>query len=329
MQESRELSVGKGATKRYVWFFFLLVGCGLLPLVVKVSYVLHVINVAFLYIIATVSFRFVMMSGQFPLAHGAFMAIGAYVSGCMAKWLRVPPALSIVISIVVAAFIAAGVALPFSRLRAVYYAMVSLFFSMLVVYAIQGFPTITGGEAGLIGIPPLIGVSKLPYYYLFLVITLLSLAILYRFEVSRVGINLKSIAQSPQVAASLGIDIVKHRVFALAIGSLFAALAGALYAHYQLVTSPKLFGLMSTFMMVLYVAVGGMHSFWGPILGVLVLKVIPELARVAGPYVPYVSGGMMLAIAYARKGGLYGLMEYSWRKIKDKSKGVGRDVATS
>lgn len=289
--------------KKYLWLG-VPVALLSLPLVVKGIYVLHVINLTILYIIATCSFRTIMLSGQFPLAHGAFMAIGAYVSGCLSKWLGWSPWICIPLGALSAALIGIVIGYPFARLRTLYYAMISLFFGMLVVSAIEGLPLITGGESGLIGIPPLLGFSKHNYYYFFLLIGALSLLLLYRMEHSRIGLTWLAIAQSPLVAQSVGINERFYRVFALAVGSFFAGFSGSLYAHYMLVISPANLGLMASLMFLLYIVVGGMRNFWGPVLGVALLRAIPELFRMAGEFVPYISASLLLVMAYSRRDGI-------------------------
>lgn len=287
-----------------------------IPVIMKSFYVMHTINLTILYIIGTCSFRTIMLSGQFPLAHGAFMAIGAYVSGCLAKWLGWSPWFCILLGAFGASVVGIIVGYPFARLRAVYYAMVSLFFGMLVLSAIKGFQLITGGESGLIGIPPLLGFSKQTYYYFFLLVCAMSLLVLYRMEHSRIGLTWLAIAQSPIVAQSVGINEQFYRVFALAVGCFFAGLAGALYAHYVLVISPGSLGLMASLMFLLYIVVGGLRSFWGPIFGVIVLRAVPEIFRMAGEFVPYISGALLLLVAYSGRDGIVEVIGHLARRLK-------------
>ena len=78
--------------------------------------------------------------------------------------------------------------------------------------------------------------SRVPYYYFFLGLALVSIIALYRFEFSRIGTNLKAIAQSHLVASSVGINEGWYRILAVGVGCFFVGLAGAAYAHYNLVT---------------------------------------------------------------------------------------------
>lgn len=278
-----------------------------IPFFADSPYLLHVLNLTFLTILAAVSFRAIIISGQFPLGHAAFMGIGAYASGMMAKWFGWSPWLTIPLGTFVATAVGIVIGYPFSRLRAVYYAMVSLFFGIAVVQIINAGGIWTGGYSGLTGIPPLMGYSKTPYYYLFLLVTFVSLLVLYRFETCRVGTTWKAVAQSYLIASSVGVNEAFYRVYALAVGCFFAGLAGGLYAHYNFTIGTSSFDFGATMMFLMYGVVGGMFSFVGPILGTALLVLAPEAARGLRQYVPYISAGILLIVVYGMPQGLIGL----------------------
>jgi ABC-type branched-subunit amino acid transport system permease subunit len=180
---------------------------------------------------------------------------------------------------------------------------------MGIIYVIWAGGSWTGGYSGLFGIPPLLpaGTSKVPYYYFFLGLALVSLLALYRFEFSRIGINLKAIAQSYPVAASVGINEGWYRVLAVGVGCFFAGLAGAGYAHYTTVLSGATFSFMATLWLVMYVLIGGINSFIGPIIGTFILILIPEFARDLKVYVPFISAVILLIVVFLMPKGLVSL----------------------
>jgi branched-chain amino acid transport system permease protein len=306
--EQPAMKVKRNVTKPAV-LSGLVVIVALLPLPFGSPYLLHILILAFIYIIAAVSLRTITISGQFPLAHGAFMGIGAYSAAMIAKWLGWSPWLTIPLGALVAMGIGMLIGYPFARLRALYYAMGSLFFGIGVVYIIQAGGQWTGGYSGLSGIPPLfpLGTSKVPYYYFFLGLAVVSLLALYRFEFSRIGINLKAIAQSYPVAASVGINEAWFRVLAVGVGCFFAGLAGAGYAHYSMVLSGNSFSFMATLWLVMYVLIGGINSFIGPIIGTFILILIPEFARGLKEYSPYLSAVLLIIVVYLMPQGLVSL----------------------
>jgi branched-chain amino acid transport system permease protein len=287
----------------------------LLPLFIKSSYWLHILILTFIYIIATVSLRTITTSGQFPLGHGAYMGIGAYTSAVLAKELGWMPWLTIPFGGLVALGIGILIGYPFARLRALYYAMVSLFFGVGMLQVISVFGRWTGARTGLYGIPPLLSVaSKVPYYYLFLGLTVICLLALYRFEFCRIGTTWKAIDQSYMVASSVGINEARYRVLAVAVGCFFVGIVGGAYAHYNLVLSYTSFDLLATLWLFMYTLIGGIGSFAGPIIGTAVIIIVPEFFRELKEFVPYISAGILLIVFYLMPQGLVGLpqMVRSW-----------------
>ncbi len=278
-----------------------------LPSLLDSVYTLHILILTFIYIIATVSLRTITISGQFPLAHGAFMGIGAYLAGVAAKWLGWPSWLTIPSAAVVTMGIGMLIGYPFARLRALYYAMGSLFFGIGVVYMIYAGGKWTGGYSGLVGIPTMFNGSKIAFYYLFLGLAVLSIIALYRFEFSRIGTTIKAVAQSHTVASSVGIDEAWYRILAVGVGCLFAGMAGAGYAHYNTTIAPASFNFMATLWLVMYVLIGGINNFAGPIVGTAILVLVPEYARDLKAYSPFLSAVLLIIVVYLMPRGLVSL----------------------
>lgn len=312
---------GEHSTKKWakrIAYVFIMLILAFLPIMSHSIYLLHIFILIFLYTIATVSLRSITLSGQFPLAHAAFMGIGAYLSGMASKWLGWSPWLSMPLAAFTTAFIGMLMGFPFARLRALYYAMGSLFFGIGVLKFIYALGKLTGGYSGLVGIKPLFVGSKLPYYYFFLVLALLSIAALHRFEFSRIGMNLKAIAQSHVIAASVGINEGWYRIFTVGVGCFFVGLAGAGYAHYNLVLSSSSFDFMATLWLVMYVLIGGIGHFFGPIIGTFILILIPEMFRDLKVYSPFISAAVLAFVVYLIPEGLVGLPGMILRLIQKK-----------
>jgi branched-chain amino acid transport system permease protein len=287
----------------------LIIILAILPLLFSSPYLLHVLILTFIYIVGAVSFRTITISGQFPLAHAAFMGIGAYTAAMASRYLSWPPWVTIPMGGIAAGIIGIVFGYPFARLRTLYYAMGSLFFGMAITYIVQSLK-ITGGYVGLTKIQPLFSsVSRVPYYYFFLVLALVCTVALYRFEFSRIGTNLKAIAQSYQLASSVGIDEARYRILVVAVGCFFVGLVGAAFAHYTPIVTPSTFNLSATLWLAMYVLIGGINSFAGPIIGTPILYFIPQYyfsdLRAYSPFIPAV---ILIIIAYLMPKGLAGLI---------------------
>lgn len=278
----------------------------LIPLLVSSPYIMHILILTFIYTIASVSMRTIAISGQFPLAHAAFMGIGAYASTMASKWLGWSPWITIPVGGLVAMGIGVLTGYPFARLRALYYALGSLFFGVAMVLIISAGGIWTGGYSGITGIPPLFTGHR-HYYYFFLGLALVSIIALYRFEFSRIGTILKAIARSHLAASSIGINERFYRILAMGLGCFFVGLAGAGYAHWHVAISPNDFGFMATLWLCMYMLIGGIDSFAGPIIGTFILILIPEYFRDLQQYAPYISAGLLIIVVYLMPQGLASL----------------------
>lgn len=295
----------------------------LLPFLVKSPYVIHVFIITFIYIVATVSLRAVTISGQYPLAHAAFMGIGAYTSAVTSKMLGWPVGITIPLGGVAAMLIGALIAYPFARLRAFYYAMVSLFFGIGVIQVILVLTKWTSGAGGLVDIPHLLpATSKVPYYYFFLGFMVACLLALWRFEYSRIGLSMKAIAQSHIVASSVGINEVRYRVLALSVGCFFVGIAGAVYAHYNFTLSPTSFDFLASMWLFIYALIGGLSSFGGPIVGTALLIIVPELLSSLKQFIPFISAAILLIIFYVLHDGLISLPRVIGTRYKKRQTGT-------
>jgi branched-chain amino acid transport system permease protein len=281
----------------------------LLPLAISGTYYMHVLILAFVYVVVSSSFRTISISGQFNIAQGAFMGVGAYAAAIPAVWLHWSPWITIPLGAVAATIIGSVIAFPFARLRTVYYAMGTLFLGYVIINLITAGGKTTGMSTGLGGVQPLFS-SRTRYYYLGLGLMLVGMVCLHRFEFSRIGVRMKAVAQSHQVAASVGIGERGNRILAVAFGSFFTGLFGAFYCHYTGVASPGSYGLAATLGIIMYVLVGGLNSFWGPSVGVLILLVIPEFFfRNLKGDLPYVTAAILLIIAFLLPDGVVGLVK--------------------
>lgn len=303
----KRFHTGKGELTRVGILSLVIIILLLLPPIGISLYYVHILIGVFIYIIMTSSLRLISLSGQISLGHAGFMCAGAYTSAILAKNLGWTPWLTIPLGALLTFVLALLVAIPFTRLRGLYFTMISLFFGMAVLAINELLENITGGQSGLVGIPRLLGISKIPYYYFFLALTVACLFIIHRLEFSRIGLTWKAVAQSHSVASSIGIDETRQRIMCFALGGLFAGLAGAAYAHYYVVISVTTFSFFTSIYMFIYMMVGGVNSFYGPIVGTAILLLAQTFARSLKEYVPFIFAAILLVVLYLMPQGLAGL----------------------
>jgi branched-chain amino acid transport system permease protein len=222
--------------------------------------------------------------GQISLSHGAFYGLGAYASGVLSTHYGLSPWLGLIAAIVLAAAAALIIGLPSLRLRGHYLAMATLGFNAIVSVFFYELVPLTGGADGLSGIPSynffglILGGDRRFYYLAWAAAGLVLLAILNLVD-SRVGRALRALSTAELAANSMGVDTYRYKVAIFVLTAAMAAIAGALFAHFNNFVTPESFGFLPSVLMVVMVAVGGTGRFWGGILGALILTVVPEALR--------------------------------------------------
>jgi branched-chain amino acid transport system permease protein len=279
----------------------------LIPLFISGDYQLHIIIMAGIGVILAASVRMITNAGLMSLAHGGMMSLGAYTSTLLVMKLGLSSWLAFVAAGLAAAVLALLVGYPFIRIKGMYFALVTVFLGEVIRVIIEQWRSLTGGAVGIANIPrpdPIVisgllnidFTSKVDFYYFILVLTLIILFILYAIERSRVGLTWQSIQQSSSLAESVGINTARWQVIAFTIGCFFAGITGAFYSQYIRGITPGAFGFFYTIYIVIYMIVGGMKRFSGPIIGAIILTYLPEFARPIKGYQPYVFAAVLMLI---------------------------------
>ncbi|MEZ5828136.1 MAG: branched-chain amino acid ABC transporter permease [Hyphomicrobiales bacterium] len=246
--------------------------------------VLLVINV-----LLVSSYRLLALTGEWSLAHVVIMGVGAYGSGLLAKELNFPVPISMLCGGLLAALIAFLLSYPLFRMKAFYF-LIGSFAAGEIIRLIWKWSELTflfGGPKGIKRIPPFPDIDFGPisidfydpvnYYYLCLIVVLLSLLVLYRIERSRIGLTFNAIHWQDKLAESVGVNTFRYRMLAFVVSSFFAGIAGALYAHYVGAVAPNRFDVEEMVYVLIWAIVGGTATFYGPILGVVVLTILNEI----------------------------------------------------
>jgi len=300
-----------------------------LPIFLHTSYWIGVLIMVLYKVVGSVSLRTISLSGTLTFAHGAFIAIGAYCGGILAKTLGLPPVVTILAGGLFACFVSIITGFPFVRLKGMYYSMASMFMGVTVGYIIKALK-ITGGYHGLTRIPKLLQ-NDIACYYVFLGIAVVLILILFRFEFSRIGTTLRALAQSQDVASSIGVNARFYRLLAVGMGSFCAGVAGAAYGLYSTVLSPTNYDMTFSLWLLMYMLIGGEDYFIGPIIGAIIFVLIPELGRGLSAYAPFLTGVCTLIVAYLLPGGLAGIPDLIRRRRlqKELEAKEGRDDRAS
>jgi len=288
---------------------------GLIPILFKGNeYFLHIYIVCAINVILANSLRAIAISGQMSIGQAGFMAIGAYTSAILAARFNVPIYVALLMGGLASMAVAGVIGFPLSRVRTVYFVMVTMFLGEVIRLLIFEWRSMTGGSTGMMSIPRPESISffgllrvdfteRFAFSYLALVLLVIVLLVLYRIERSHLGIVLAGIGQEEPLASSVGVNVAGHKVLIFCIGSLFTGLAGALYAHYMTVLTPDSFGIFASLYILVYVVVGG-KKFAGPIAGAVLLTLIPEIFSGLKEYQPFVFVLVLFLVIFLLPGGL-------------------------
>jgi branched-chain amino acid transport system permease protein len=259
-------------------------------------------------ILVVVSYRLMTLTGEWSLIHIVMMGVGAYTSALLSKNLGFPVWISIPMAGAGAGFVAALLCFPLFRMTQFYFLIGSFAVGEAIRLAWIFFVKPFGGSSGVSSIPPpeLFGIDfmdPIPYFYLVLLVVTICLVILYRIENSRIGLTLHAVHWKAPLAESVGVDTWKYRSLAFIVASLFVGIAGALKIHYLGNVTPHQFGVGTMVFVLIWVIVGGYNTFFGPILGAVVLSVLDESLRNLAEYRPAIYGVMLIAaISFMPKG---------------------------
>lgn len=292
----------------------------IVPIFIKNDYYLHVLVLCAINIILVSSLRAIATTGQISLGHAGFMGIGAYTSAILSMKFGLSTYASLLAGGLTAMVLAAIIAYPITRVRTVYFAMLTMFLGIVVTLVITQWRSMTGGTSGIINIPPLGTISilghlsidfstKLPNLYFALILMLIVLLFLYGVDRSYIGMTFKAISQDDSLAASTGINVARYKALIFCIGCFFAGLAGSFYAHYMSVVIPGSFNIFYSIYLLIYMIVGGTKRFAGAIIGAFIFTLIPEIFRVFQEYQPFVFVAALYFVVFLLPGGLVDLPE--------------------
>jgi branched-chain amino acid transport system permease protein len=294
--------------------FFVLVAAGfLLPLGVKDPYLLHIFITIFIWSVLTLGIRLVLVVGHLNAAQASFMGMGAYTSGILAIKLGWSFWIGLPIAGVVAAILALAIGYPTLKIKGVYFVMVTFALTEVFRHIWMMWTGLFGGPQGLLGIPRpdaikmgglvIAFTTKVPFYYLALVLMLITIVVMRRLDSSRIGMTLRSIPQADLLAECIGVNVMGYKVLAFVIGAFFAGLAGSFWGHYFTYASPWDFTFANSINMLIYAVMGGPSSVWGPIIGCFVMLTLDEILRPIQQYMPIVLGAILITVLLFIPGG--------------------------
>lgn len=228
--------------------------------------------------------------GMLVIANAAFMGIGAYTSALLTMNHDAPFPLALAAGMAAPAVMAFVIGKPTLRLSGVYLAMATLAFGEVVRIALLNAESLTGGALGLNGIP-----QSTQWWHVALAL-FFTLALLWRLRRSKVGRAFEAIKEDETAAGLMGIDVAAHKMLAFVLGAAIAGLAGTLNAHLTFFIGPSEYGFDRAVDILTMAILGGIGGLTGPVVGAVILTLLPELLRSFKDFRLVVNGFILVLI---------------------------------
>ena len=281
------------------------------------SYLTEVTNNVGIFVLMGLGLNIVVgFAGLLDLGYVAFFAIGAYTMAVMTSTgaLGVGVSFWLALPVSVTAAIIAGVLLgtPVLRMRGDYLAIVTLGFGEIIRILANSdmLKSFLGGAQGILNIPKpeFMGTALIQpgqLYYVVLAGCLLAAFVSWRLSRSRLGRQWMALREDEDVAEAMGINLVKTKLLAFAIGAAFSGLAGAIFASKLTSIFPHSFNLLISINVLCLIIVGGMGSLPGVVVGALILVGLPELLREFAEYRYLMYGALLIVMMLAKPEGFW------------------------
>ncbi|MGN0976912.1 MAG: branched-chain amino acid ABC transporter permease [Faecousia sp.] len=250
-------------------------------------------------------------TGQLNIGMAAFYAIGSYTAALLATKAGISFWLLLLISGLVTAFFGLLVSLPTRRLGGTYLALVTLGLSEIVRLIIQNWNAVTNGPMGVKDIPraSFFGhtiKSATDFYYLGLVLTAITVFVIYRVVHSNVGRSWISIREDVTASKFLGVNVNSMKSLAFMFSGFFAGIAGCYCSFYYQYISPDMFKTDESFSVMAMVIIGGQGTILGPVIGSVAVNVLNELMRAATEFRQVAYGLLIILMMWLRPAGIAG-----------------------
>jgi ABC-type branched-subunit amino acid transport system ATPase component/ABC-type branched-subunit amino acid transport system permease subunit len=280
----RALTAGRWGKLGPLLLFVVLIGY---PVVFPFAiYEQGVLLLAFLLAIMAVSWNIVSgFAGYVSLGHSVFLGLGAYTGGLLAEKFQVNPLWFLPVGGLVAFVAAVLVGSVVLRARGHAFVIITIALLLAMQVLVNNFSTVTHGSDG-VNVPlPFWSTDyqNLPFYYMFLVLLLATVAFAAWVRRTKFGTGLLAIREDEDKAAAIGVNTTRYKVLAYAASAVPIGIAGVVYAYFLSFLNPiGAFSLLTSVTIVLSALLGGRGTLWGPVLGAFVVSIVTEVANVYG-----------------------------------------------
>lgn len=300
--------------KIYIWGWIGLLIMFLLPLGLPRFYI-YLASIILLYGLLATSLNLVLgYGGIFQFHHAVFYGAGAYGAALVITRSGLSPWLAFIIGPLVAALLSLIMGLICIRLSKLYFGMLQISLGSLVWAIVYRWYSFTGGDDGIHGVPvPEILSSPNAAYYFALIVTSLSLLIMYKIIKSPFGSALQGIRDNPVRSEMIGINVRRHQLLALVIAGFFAGVAGVIFVVVDSTVFPDMLFWTLSMETLIMCLLGGWFSFLGPMLGAAIILILRTFASTVTVYWALILGIIMMFVIFFLPNGVLGFLESKFK----------------
>ncbi|HXX35157.1 MAG TPA: branched-chain amino acid ABC transporter permease [Thermodesulfobacteriota bacterium] len=252
-----------------------------LPLLGLSSYVMHILVLVIMWSIIGMAWNLLGgYCGQVSFGHAAFFGMGAYSSGLLYYHLGISGWWGLLVSIPVLTIFSLMLGFICLRLRGAYFALATLALGEVLRVTAENLVKFTQGDLGIL-IKQRTWVEKTWYFYVILLLAAGSFFLVKKVIESKLGYYFVAIREDQDAANSLGINTTLYKTIALCLSGVLTGIAGAFYMNYMGYIDPTtVFPLYDiSIVTVMVVMVGGVATYWGPVIGALIMVFLAEVIR--------------------------------------------------
>lgn len=294
------------------------------------KYWLTVLTLLAINVLLVNSLRSITLINEISLGQVGFAVIGAYTHAILVMKVGLTFWPALVLSGLLAAFIALLLGHPFLKVKGIYFSILTLLTAETFRLVAYYWTKLTGGTLGLQGIPSpepwhiaghviKFDATTNNYYYLAVGVVLICLLIMYHFERAYVSFQWRAIRDDNMLAGAVGINVIGYKIVNFAIAAFMAGISGALFVGFQHVLSAagtSRFAVTASIYLLVYMVVGGVGSFIGPLIGTAVLTLIAESSRSMLQYQPILTGAIAIAVMIFMPMGIAGIPPQIMRVVR-------------
>jgi branched-chain amino acid transport system permease protein len=291
-----------------------------LPAVVTQSFYLHILILVFMYALLGGAWNILGgYAGQVSLGHALYFGIGAYSSTMLMLEAGLSPWIGMVVGMFLSVAVSVLLGYPCFRIRGHYFVIATIALGEIAFVLFTNWEWVGGAVGRHIPLLPSSFANfqfsgKTAYYYIALSFLVIQLAFIYAMQRSYLGYYFQAIREDEDTARSLGINITKYKITAMAFSAAFMAAGGTFYAQYLLYIDPEsvLPSMLST-QVCLIPILGGLGTVFGPVIGAFVMFPMSEFIRASlggsGNALDLIIYGLLIMIfAIAKPTGIMGVI---------------------